>query len=78
MIVNETAAARKGDVLGNARASTVDQDASGQKDRLMDVGTIRVFTPATASASRASTAMAGRRRNCSKSSRTSRSAASTW
>ena len=45
MIVVETAAAaRKGDVLGYARVSTADQDASGQKDRLMAVGAIRVFT----------------------------------
>ena len=37
-------AARKGDILGYARVSTANQDASGQKDRLVDAGAIRVFT----------------------------------
>ena len=37
-------AARKGDILGYARVSTADQDASGQKDRLADAGAIRVIT----------------------------------
>lgn len=42
-IVRETAAARKGDVIRYARFSTDDQNASNQKDLLMDVGAIRVF-----------------------------------
>jgi len=34
---------RTGDILGYARVSTVDQDLSGQKDRLLQHGAIRVF-----------------------------------
>ncbi len=34
---------RTGDILGYARVSTVDQDVSGQKDRLLQHGAIRVF-----------------------------------
>jgi len=34
---------RTGDILGYARVSTVDQDLSGQKDRLLQNGAIRVF-----------------------------------
>ncbi len=34
---------RKDDLLGYARVSTVDQDTTGQKDRLTRVGAIRVF-----------------------------------
>ena len=37
-------AARRGGILGYARVSTTEQDASGQKDRLADAGAIRVFT----------------------------------
>ena len=35
--------ARVGDILGYARVSTADQDLSGQKDRLLQHGAIRVF-----------------------------------
>ena len=34
---------RIGDILGYARVSTADQDLSGQKDRLLQHGAIRVF-----------------------------------
>ena len=34
---------RTGDILGYARVSTVDQDLSGQKDRLLQHGAVRVF-----------------------------------
>ncbi|WP_419906553.1 recombinase family protein [Hoeflea sp.] len=34
---------RTGDILGYARVSTADQDLSGQKDRLLQHGAIRVF-----------------------------------
>jgi DNA invertase Pin-like site-specific DNA recombinase len=34
---------RTGDILGYARVSTSDQDLSGQKDRLLQHGAIRVF-----------------------------------
>ena len=34
---------RTGDILGYARVSTPDQDLSGQKDRLLQHGAIRVF-----------------------------------
>ena|GEM_PF-275398 len=34
---------RTGDILGYARVSTIDQDLSGQKDRLLRHGAIRVF-----------------------------------
>ena len=34
---------RTGDILGYARVSTADQDLSGQKDRLIQHGAIRVF-----------------------------------
>ena len=34
---------RTGDILGYARVSTPDQDLSGQKDRLMQEGAVRVF-----------------------------------
>ncbi|MFV1590620.1 recombinase family protein [Phaeobacter sp. JH20_39] len=34
---------RTGDILGYARVSTVDQDLSGQKDRLLKQGAVRVF-----------------------------------
>lgn len=34
---------RTGDILGYARVSTIDQDLSGQKDRLLQHGAIRVF-----------------------------------
>lgn len=34
---------RTGDILGYARVSTIDQDLSGQKDRLLKHGAIRVF-----------------------------------
>ncbi len=45
MIGKETGpATRKGDILGYARVSTADQDASGQKDRLAAAGAIRIFT----------------------------------
>ena len=45
MIDKETATTtRKGDILGYARVSTVDQDVSGQRDRLEAFGAIRVFT----------------------------------
>jgi DNA invertase Pin-like site-specific DNA recombinase len=35
--------ARVGDILGYARVSTADQDLSGQKDRLIQHGAVRVF-----------------------------------
>jgi DNA invertase Pin-like site-specific DNA recombinase len=35
--------ARKGDILGYARVSTVDQDLSGQVTRLKEAGAVRVF-----------------------------------
>jgi DNA invertase Pin-like site-specific DNA recombinase len=35
--------ARVGDLLGYARVSTADQDLSGQKDRLIQHGAVRVF-----------------------------------
>ena len=45
MIDKETATTtRKGDILGYARVSTVDQDVSGQRDRLEAFGAIRMFT----------------------------------
>lgn len=45
MIVKETdTTTRKGDILGYARVSTTDQDASSQRDRLTAFGAIRVFT----------------------------------
>ena len=34
---------RTGDILGYARVSTADQDLSGQKDRLIQNGAVRVF-----------------------------------
>ena len=34
---------RTGDILGYARVSTADQDLSGQKDRLLQHGAVRVF-----------------------------------
>ena len=34
---------RTGDILGYARVSTADQDLSGQKDRLIQNGALRVF-----------------------------------
>ncbi len=34
---------RTGDILGYARVSTVDRDLSGQKDRLLQHGAVRVF-----------------------------------
>ncbi|MCY4288561.1 MAG: recombinase family protein [Aestuariivita sp.] len=34
---------RTGDILGYARVSTVDQDLSGQRDRLLEYGAVRVF-----------------------------------
>ncbi len=34
---------RTGDILGYARVSTVDQDLSSQKDRLLEYGAVRVF-----------------------------------
>ena len=34
---------RTGDILGYARVSTADQDLSGQKDRLLEYGAVRVF-----------------------------------
>ena len=51
--------ARKGGILGYARASTADQDASGQKDRLADAGTIRVFTDVASGARAKRPALAG-------------------
>ncbi len=53
--------ARNGDILGCARVSTADQDASGQKDRLADACAIRVFTDVASGA---------RWRSCWRSSRT--------
>ncbi len=42
--VKETArTTRKGDILGYARVSTVDQDVAAQEDRLRQAGAIRVF-----------------------------------
>ena len=40
----ENGTPRKGDILGYARVSTRDQDATGQEDRLIEHGAIRVFT----------------------------------
>ena len=44
MIGKETGhAARKGDILGYARVSTADQDASGQKESTAKCGAIAEF-----------------------------------
>ena len=42
--IETVAPARVGDTLGYARVSTHDQNPNAQRDRLIEVGAIRVFT----------------------------------